>query len=35
MERLTEESVRDWDHLKELLSVCEGEHISIKKYVFN
>lgn len=28
---LTEESVRDWDHLKELLSICEGEHISMKK----
>lgn len=26
MERLTEETLRDWNHFKELLSVCEGKH---------
>lgn len=25
MEKLTEEPLRDWNHLKELLSICEGE----------
>ena len=25
MERLTEESIRDWNHFKELLSACEGQ----------
>lgn len=25
MEKLTEETLRDWSHLKELLSICEGE----------
>lgn len=25
MERLTEETLRDWDHLQELLSICEGK----------
>ena len=24
MEKVTEESLRDWNHLKELLSICEG-----------
>lgn len=24
IERLTEETLRDWSHLKQLLSVCEG-----------
>lgn len=25
VEKLTEEILRDWNHLKELISVCEGE----------
>lgn len=24
MEKVTEEVLRDWNHLKELLSICEG-----------
>ena len=24
VEKLTEETLRDWNHLKELLSICEG-----------
>lgn len=24
IEKLTEETLRDWNHLKELLSICEG-----------
>ncbi|CAL5391440.1 unnamed protein product [Camellia sinensis] len=26
VEKLTEEILRDWDHLKELLSFCEGKY---------
>lgn len=25
VEKLTEETLRDWSHLKELLSICEGK----------
>lgn len=25
MEKVTEETLRDWSHLKELLSMCEGK----------
>jgi hypothetical protein len=25
VEKATEETLKDWDHLKELLSVCEGK----------
>lgn len=25
VEKLTEETVRDWDHVIQLLSVCEGK----------
>lgn len=25
MEKLTEETLRDWTHLQELLSICEGK----------
>lgn len=25
MEKVTEETLRDWSHLKELLSICEGK----------
>lgn len=28
MEKLTEETLRDWGHLKELLSICEGRALS-------
>ena len=29
LEKLTEETLRDWGHLKELLSFCEGKGICI------
>lgn len=25
IEKITEETLRDWSHLKELLSICEGK----------
>lgn len=27
MEKLTEETLRDWNHLAELLSICEGSTV--------
>lgn len=35
VEKLTEETLRDWSHLKELLSICEGKAFHKSSFSFS